>query len=137
MQLAGVAETIIWGADADAEELVQRVKDAGIELGIGFYGKIFFPEEVNRRVAGMIADLTEREGIVPAPYLARGQSLIATNQFEKAVEDFNAALNVDNRLGDAWAGRGFAYEKMGRKQEASEPITPDSRDVRAGACNSP
>jgi 2-isopropylmalate synthase len=42
---SGVAETIVWGADADAEELVRRVKDAGIDIGIGFYGKVFFPEE--------------------------------------------------------------------------------------------
>jgi len=39
---------------------------------------------------------------------------------DAAQEDFTAALNVDNRNADAWAGRGFAFEKLGKKAEASE-----------------
>ncbi|MGV9798748.1 hypothetical protein ACWDTP_11900 [Mycobacterium sp. NPDC003449] len=42
---AGVAETIVWGADGDADELVRRKNDEGIPIGIGFYGKSFFREE--------------------------------------------------------------------------------------------
>lgn len=42
---AGVAETIVWGADADADELVRRKNDEGLPIGIGFYGKSFFREE--------------------------------------------------------------------------------------------
>ena len=37
----------------------------------------------------------DRNPFVGAPYAARGQSFVATNQFDKAIEDFNAALNVD------------------------------------------
>ena len=39
----------------------------------------------------------DRNAFVAAPYAARGQSLVATQQYEKAIEDFNAALNVNNR----------------------------------------
>lgn len=42
---AGVAETIVWGADNDADELVRRKNDEGLNIGIGFYGKSFFREE--------------------------------------------------------------------------------------------
>ncbi|MGE0219127.1 hypothetical protein [Mycolicibacterium sp.] len=42
---AGVAETIVWGADTDADELVRRKNDEGIRIGIGFYGKSFFRTE--------------------------------------------------------------------------------------------
>lgn len=42
---AGVAETIVWGADDDADELVRRKNDEGLPIGIGFYGKSFFREE--------------------------------------------------------------------------------------------
>lgn len=42
---AGVAETIVWGADDDADELVRRTKDEGLPIGVGFYGKSFFREE--------------------------------------------------------------------------------------------
>ena len=86
---------------------------------------------------------TRRSIAIPyaaAPYQARGQSLIATSQFEKAVEDFNAALNVDNRNGDAWAGRGLAYERLGKRQEASESyqraLTADPGNAMARAGNS-
>jgi tetratricopeptide (TPR) repeat protein len=57
---------------------------------------------------------------VAAPYAARGQSLVQTSQFDKAVEDFNAALNVNNRDAESWAWRGVAQERSGKKQEAIE-----------------
>lgn len=47
---AGVAEAIVWGSDDDAEELVRRMNDAGISLGVGYYGKTFFPEEATRTI---------------------------------------------------------------------------------------
>ena len=57
---------------------------------------------------------------MPAPYQARGQSLIATGKFEAAIEDFNATLNVNNRNADAWAGLGLAYERMSNREKAIE-----------------
>jgi isopropylmalate/homocitrate/citramalate synthase len=48
---AGVAEAIVWGSDEDAEELVRRTRDAGIPLGVGYYGKTFFPEEATRTIS--------------------------------------------------------------------------------------
>jgi tetratricopeptide (TPR) repeat protein len=62
----------------------------------------------------------DRNPFAAPPYAARGQSLVATNQFDKAVEDFNAALNVNNRDGESWAWRGVAYERKGSRQEAVE-----------------
>lgn len=47
---AGVAEAIVWGSDEDAAELVRRTADAGIPLGVGYYGKTFFPEEATRTI---------------------------------------------------------------------------------------
>ena len=38
----------------------------------------------------------------------------------RASEDFNAALNVNNRDADSWAWRGVAYERMGNRQMAQE-----------------
>src|SRR5829696_2410289 len=61
-----------------------------------------------------------RTPFVAAPYAARGQSLVATKQFDKAVEDFNAALNVNNRDAETWAWRGVAYERQGNRAEAAE-----------------
>jgi tetratricopeptide (TPR) repeat protein len=62
----------------------------------------------------------DRDPFAGAPYAARGQSLVATNQFDKAIEDLNAALNVENRNADAWAWRGVAYERTNRRKEALE-----------------
>ena len=36
------------------------------------------------------------------PYIARGQSLNAIGKYDSALEDFTAALNVDNRNADAF-----------------------------------
>jgi Flp pilus assembly protein TadD len=41
-------------------------------------------------------------------------------QYDKAIEDFNAALNVNNKNAGAWAMRGLAYEKAGKRAEARE-----------------
>jgi Tfp pilus assembly protein PilF len=45
---------------------------------------------------------------------------VQVGEFEKAVEDFNAALNVNNRLAEAWAWRGVALERQGQRSEAAE-----------------
>jgi tetratricopeptide (TPR) repeat protein len=45
---------------------------------------------------------------------------VATNQYDKAIEDFNAALNVNNKDADSWAWRGVAYERKGDRQQAVE-----------------
>jgi isopropylmalate/homocitrate/citramalate synthase len=45
---AGVDATIVWGVDADAAALVEATHAAGLKLQIGFYGKVFFPEETRR-----------------------------------------------------------------------------------------
>ena len=45
---------------------------------------------------------------------------MATNQYDKAIEDFNAALNVDSKDANSWAWRGVAYERKGDRQQAIE-----------------
>ncbi len=56
----------------------------------------------------------------PPPYLARGQCLTQVNKLDSALEDFNAALNINNRNADAWAGLGLVHEKMNNKAKAIE-----------------
>ncbi|MDB5642952.1 MAG: Tetratricopeptide 2 repeat protein, partial [Hyphomicrobiales bacterium] len=80
----------------------------------------------------------DRDPFASAPYLARGQSLIALNKYDAAIEDFNATLNVDNRSGDAWAGLGLAYERQGNRQKATESyqralvVDPNNKLARDG-----
>jgi tetratricopeptide (TPR) repeat protein len=56
----------------------------------------------------------------------------------EAIEDFNAALNVNNRNADAWAGLGQAYERSGDKTKAVESyqralvVEPNLRPARDG-----
>jgi Flp pilus assembly protein TadD len=45
---------------------------------------------------------------------------VQLSQFDKAIEDFNAALNVNNKDGESWAWLGVAHERAGKKQEAVE-----------------
>ena len=46
--------------------------------------------------------------------------MLAVGKPAKAIEDFNAALNVNNKNGKAWAGLGLAYEKQGDRAKAAE-----------------
>ena len=62
----------------------------------------------------------DRDPFAAAPYQARGQGLVQLGKYNLAMEDFNAALNVDNRNADGWAGLGVAYEKSGNRMKASE-----------------
>ena len=45
---------------------------------------------------------------------------MATNQYDKAIEDFNAALNVNAKDADSWAWRGVAFERKGDRSQAVE-----------------
>jgi tetratricopeptide (TPR) repeat protein len=45
---------------------------------------------------------------------------MATGKYEAAIEDFNAALNVNANNSDAWAGLGLCYEKLNNRPKALE-----------------
>ena len=45
---------------------------------------------------------------------------VTPGKVDAALEDFNAALNVDNRNADSWALRGIALDRTGKKSEAQE-----------------
>jgi tetratricopeptide (TPR) repeat protein len=62
----------------------------------------------------------DRDPFAAAPYQARGESLVTLGNYDKAIEDFNAALNVDNKSAPAWAWLGLAYERKGERVKAHE-----------------
>ena len=77
-----------------------------------------------------------RSSARPTPRAARAS--IAQNQYDKAVEDLNAALNVNNRDAESWAWRGVALERLGppagggpglpaRRRRSSRATPPRSR----------
>ncbi len=43
-----------------------------------------------------------------------------TGQLDKAIEDFNAALNINTKDAESWAWRGLAFERAGKRPEAIE-----------------
>jgi tetratricopeptide (TPR) repeat protein len=45
---------------------------------------------------------------------------VSLGKFDKAIEDFNAALNVNSKSALAWAWLGLAYDKSGNPQKAKE-----------------
>ena len=64
--------------------------------------------------------------------------MLATGKYDAAIEDFNAALNVDSNNADAWAALGLAYEKQGNKAKAVESyqramqVSPNNPIANAG-----
>ncbi len=45
---AGVSESVVWGIDDDAVDLVVQAREAGIGVAISYFSKVFFPEELKR-----------------------------------------------------------------------------------------
>lgn len=80
----------------------------------------------------------DRDPFAGAPYQARGQSLIAIGKYDAAIDDFNAALNVDPKNAEGWAGLGLAYEKQNNKIKAMESygsaisLDPNNQMARDG-----
>ena len=56
-----------------------------------------------------------------------------TGKYEAAIEDFNAALNVNANNTDAWAGLGFCYAKLNNRAKAIESY---SRAIQVDPGNS-
>ena len=62
---------------------------------------------------------------------------MATGKYEAAIEDFNAALNVNANNSEAWAGLGFCYEKLDNRAKAVESyqravlVDPNNSQARA------
>ena len=54
---------------------------------------------------------------------------MATGKYEAAIEDFNAALNVNANNSEAWAGLGFCYEKLNNHAKAVEATNAPSRSI--------
>ena len=48
------------------------------------------------------------------------QSCSPPAKYDAAIDDFNAALNVDSNNADAWAGLGYCYEKLNNRAKAVE-----------------
>jgi Flp pilus assembly protein TadD len=63
--------------------------------------------------------------------------LMATGKYEAAIEDFNAALNVDANNSEAWTGLGVSYEKLNNRAKAVESyqravtVNPNASEARA------
>ena len=62
----------------------------------------------------------DRDPFAAAPYQARGESLVTLGKYDKAIEDFNAALNVDSKSAMSWAWLGLAYDRAGNRGKAQE-----------------
>ena len=50
----------------------------------------------------------------------RGLKFLRADEYEKALDCFKKATEVNKRLGEAWFSVGYCYDKLGRYQEAIE-----------------
>ena len=62
---------------------------------------------------------------------------MATGKYDAAIEDFNAALNVNANNSEAWTGLGVCYEKLNNHAKAVESyqravtVNPNDSEARA------
>ena len=58
----------------------------------------------------------------PIPYIERGDARFISHDFDGAVEDYTAALKLDDSLSEAYLGRGVALARAGWVQEGIEDL---------------
>jgi tetratricopeptide (TPR) repeat protein len=58
----------------------------------------------------------------PTPYIERGDARFLAHNFDEAVEDYTAALKLDDSLNEAYLGRGVALARAGWVQEGIEDL---------------
>lgn len=93
---AGVAEVIVWGSDEDAEELVVRARENEIPLGIGYYGKTFFPEEATRTI-----QKAARAGAAFVCFNGRGSTMALEESGWTQDQMISASVSVVEQAKDA------------------------------------
>ncbi|HUB87164.1 MAG TPA: tetratricopeptide repeat protein [Verrucomicrobiae bacterium] len=115
-QLAAPGRAAVESANMNLLGVVERLEKRILELehnGHPALAASTAPKHQN----GSAPDATDREECI-ANLIAEGQSLLADNEPEKALECFEVALNLEPRHAEALVKKGGALEKMGRTDEA-------------------
>ncbi len=73
-------------------------------------------EAMTREAARLDGELRKHPKAA-ALYARRGAARFKLREFDKAVEDFTTALKLDDRLDEAWFGRGMALGRNGQVEE--------------------
>jgi tetratricopeptide (TPR) repeat protein/tRNA A-37 threonylcarbamoyl transferase component Bud32 len=93
---------------------------------------------------GALDDLTAalaRESDDPELWVQRGQTYLACKAWELAAQDFDRAMQLNDHLGNAYAGRGYARVQLGQHVEGTAdaehavragPVTPRLLQTAAG-----
>ena len=58
----------------------------------------------------------------PIPYVERGDARFLAHDFDGAVEDYTAALKINDKLSEAYLGRGVALARAGRIEDGIEDL---------------
>lgn len=73
-------------------------------------------EAMTREAARLDGELRKKPKTA-ALYAQRGAARFKLREFDKAIEDFTTALKLDDRLDEAWFGRGMALGRNGQTEE--------------------
>jgi len=73
-------------------------------------------DEMTQAVA-QLSRLIQAQPTQAALYARRGAVWFKLREFDKAIEDFNAALNLNDKLDEAYFGRGMALGRNGQVDE--------------------
>ncbi|MBI3964495.1 MAG: hypothetical protein HY329_02580 [Chloroflexi bacterium] len=134
----GVAEAQVWGIDADAADLVVQARDRGIGLGIVFFGKPYFLDELRgdiRKARDCGAAMVCVNGRGPDRFLeytgwTRQRMIDACVAAVKEAKDYGVAISVGLAY-SAQSNLGFLEEFSGAIEAAGADrlYVPDSMGV--------
>ena len=113
------------GAMADLDQAI-KLNSEGQQGAQAFHARGLIHQKRGDQPAAVtdFDNAIDRDPFAAAPYQARAQSLTAEGKYEQSIEDYNAALNVDSKNAEAWAGLGVDYEKLGNRMKAQESLFP-------------
>ena len=91
---------------------------AGPAIDLARFDEPASSDELTQEVA-QLSRLIQAKPTQAALYARRGAAWFKLREFDKAIEDFSAALKLNDKLDEAWFGRGMA---LGRNDQVDEGI---------------
>ncbi len=97
---------------------IRRFGLAGIVITLGLHAAIVSAVEISSQEQGdkllkQYSQQIKKEPANAQHYIARADIHFKLHNFEQAVKDYTQALNIDNKLDQAWFGRGMAKGRLG------------------------
>jgi 2-isopropylmalate synthase len=126
---AGVQESVVWGVDADAAELVMAARERGLRIETSLFGKVYFPTEMREIFARVAACGASHVALVGrgAPFSLEEMGWTHQQMLDACVVAVEEAKALDLRI-----SIGLAYSTQSEVEyvcDVAEAVTKAGADL--------